>query len=393
MSKSAKALRILFLGSQMEVAGAQRMLLSQARWFEARGHEVRAVFFYDKQGLAERWQAEHSFPLRSLKAWRYRAFAPANYWRALGGLWRLWKELRQGVDVLVSYTPHSNVLGLPVAWLAGTPVRLPTHHGYIEGSSRLLARVHGWMVNTGLAGKLVAVSAQVREEALAREGVHAEKIEVIENGIEPLAREALTVQERKALRDELGVTEGGWLLLTVGRLTVQKGHSVLLKAIQQVAKQFPQALFAFAGDGYQRQALEAEAQELGVQEQVRFLGVREDVAALLLAADVFVQPSLWEGLSLAMLEALLAGTPVLATRVEGVVDVIESGQSGLLVEVGEAEALAEAIIGLLSDEKKRKGLGRAGKRKAEAHYSVERMCQEYEDLIFSLMPERSIAGE
>lgn len=388
MQAEVKPFRILFLGSQMEVAGAQRVMLSQARYFAEQGYEVSAVFFYDKQGLADQWQAENPFPVIQLNAWRFGGFFLANYLRAFWGIIRLWRLMRKSFDVLEIFTPQSNVLGMPVAWLAGVPIRVPTHHGYIENSSTLLARVHAWMVNSWLCSKMVAVSEQVKNYAIEREGVHATNIVVIENGIEALDNGLIDDKQKNILRKQLGVPEEGNLVLTTGRLTIQKGHTVLLKAIAENKNSLAKTLFVFAGEGLQRAALEAEAKALGVSELVRFLGVRADVAALLQSADLFVQPSLWEGLSLAMLEALLSGSAVLATEVEGVVDVIESGKHGLLVEAGNAEVLGAAIVKLLADADLRKRLGKAGKRHAKKNYSVERMCQQYEALFSQLHNER-----
>lgn len=385
MQNSKKRFSILFVGSQMEVAGAQRVLLSQARWFHERGYKVSAVFFYDKENLQEKWQLENPFPVISLDSWRYGAFPLLNYLRLVTGLLRLMGFMRKEVDVVESFTPHSNVLAMPAAWLAGVPLRIATHHGYIEGSSSTLARVHGWMMNSALASKVVAVSEQVRDYAIQKENLRPEKLSIIENGIEPLDLSSLADTERMAIRKELAVPEDGQLLLTVGRLTIQKGHTVLLKAIAKVAANYPKAVFAFAGEGKQRQKLESEAKQLKISEQIRFLGVRQDVAQLLLASDVFVQPSLWEGLSLAMLEALLAGIPVLATEVEGVVDVIENKVNGMLVLAGNEDALAESIIGLLNDADLRVKLGQAGKAHVEANYSIDNMCAQYESLMQSLM--------
>lgn len=388
MQSPEKRLSILFVGSQMEVAGAQRVMLSQARWFHERGYTVQAVFFYDKQGLADKWQREQPFPVTSLNAWRYRAFPLLNAFGLVGGLFRLWKLLRKDVDVVESFTPHSNVLAMPVAWWAGVPVRIATHHGYIEGSSRLLARMHGWIMNSQMTSRLVAVSAQVQDYARQREKIRAAKIFVIENGIEALQSDALTAKQRKALRDELGVPAKGRLLLTVGRLTIQKGHTVLLQAIATIAQSHPDTVFAFAGEGRQRSKLESEARNLSIAEQVRFLGVRQDIVHLLLATDIFVQPSLWEGLSLAMLEALLSGIPVLATEVEGVVDVIESEENGLLVPPDDVDALAAGITRLLEDGKLRTRLGRAGKHHGQKNYSIDKMCSQYEELMQGQWQER-----
>ena len=384
MQATLKKPRILFLGSQMEVAGAQRVMLSQARWFASQGYELSAVFFYDKQGLVDQWQAENPFPVFHLNAWRYGGFALANYVRAIFGMIKLWRLLRNSFDVIESFTPQSNVLAIPAAWLAGVPIRIPTHHGYIENSSSLLARVHGWMVNSWLTSKMVAVSEQVRVYAMEQEKIEASKIMVIENGIEGLGKALISTEKRNRLRDSLGIEKNGFLLLTTGRLTIQKGHTVLLKAIAQNKKRLSTCQFVFAGDGPQKASLQAEAKALGVEKMVLFLGVRSDIPELLQSADLFVQPSLWEGLSLAMLEALLAGSPVLASKVEGVVDVIENGVSGKLVEPGNVEELGKAILELLHNPEMRKKMAKAGMRHAKAHYSIDRMCLQYESLIRQL---------
>jgi glycosyltransferase involved in cell wall biosynthesis len=382
---------ILFLGTQMEVAGAQRVLLSLARAFHARGYPVQAVFFYDKQGLVGDWQARNDFPVISLGAWKYGGFFLFNLLRLPFGLLRYLGSLG-GVRVVIAFTPHSNVLGLLPAWLAGVPWRIATHHGLIEGSSKLLARFHGWLANVGVFSRVVAVSEQVREYAIREEYMDAGNITVIENGIEPLAVDKLGSTRRAELRAEIGVSQEGLLLLTSGRLTAKKGHAVLLDAIARLGNKGPGAVFAFAGDGPLRAALEAQAAELGIADRVRFLGLRRDVDELLLAADVFVQPSLWEGLSLAMLEALLSGAPVLATQVEGVVDVIEDGKTGLLVPPGDASVLATAILKLIEDAKLRRRLGKAGQAHVRAHYNVDRMADEYEALIQGLLKEEGARG-
>jgi len=366
----------------MEVAGAQRVLLSLARWFHEHGYPVQAVFFYDKQGLAEAWQAQFDFPVISLNAWKANGL-PVFHLAA--GLLRLFHLLRAQVRTIVTFTPHSNLLGLPLGWLAGVPVRLGTYHGYIEGFSKQLAWLHGRLTNSRLCSAMVAVSEQIRAYAIAREGAQAKKLFVIENGIEPLRVDQLSDATRIGLRAEIDVPSGAALLLTVGRLTVQKGHATLLEAIARLKTSEPPHVFVFAGDGQLRTELEQKAQHLGIAEQVRFLGVRGDVNELLLAADIFVQPSVSEGLSLALLEALLAGLPVLATQVEGVVNVVEDGVSALLVPPKDPVALAHAIERLTKERDLRKSLGLAGKQRAQARYSVERMGVSYENLLHKLV--------
>jgi glycosyltransferase involved in cell wall biosynthesis len=389
MSAPQDKFSILFLGTQMEVAGAQRVLLSQAHWFHEHGYLVQAIFFYDKQGLAKVWQRKYKFPVVSLDGWQPNKFAPLNIYILIRGLSRLFSLLRKNVRAIVTFTPHSNLLGLPMGWIAGVPVRIGTHHGYIEGSSARLAWLHGRLINSRFCSIMVAVSAQVRQFALRREGADARKLIVIENGIDPLGITKLRAPKRRALRKKIGAFGATTVLLTVGRLTIQKGHTVLLDAIAKLKSIEPQPVFAFAGDGPLRGGLEEKARRLGIKHQVHFLGVRNDVNELLLAADIFVQPSLWEGLSLALLEALLAGLPVLATRVEGVADVVEDGNSALVVPPKNSVALAAAIRRLLNDNQLRKRLGRAGQKRALTHYSVEHMCKGYEGLLLDLIKNES----
>jgi len=380
---------ILFLGTQMEVAGAQRALLSQARWFHEHGYSVQAVFFYDKQGLAKIWQRRYKIPVISLEAWKPNLFLPLNIFNLIGGLSRLVSLLRKKVKVIVTFTPHSNLLGLPLGWIAGVPIRIGTHHGYIEGSSSRLAWLHGRLTNSHFCSAMVAVSAQVRQFALRREAADARKLIVIENGVEPLGIKKLSALRRRTLRNKIGATGATTVLLTVGRLTLQKGHTVLLEAIAKLKIIKPRPVFAFAGDGPLKEELKEKAQRLGIAQQVRFLGIRNDVNELLLASDIFVQPSLWEGLSLALLEALLAGLPILATRVEGVIDVVENEYSALLVAPKNSAALAAAIQRLLGDNQLRKRLGRAGQKRALAYYSIEHMCKAYEGLLMGFINNES----
>jgi glycosyltransferase involved in cell wall biosynthesis len=381
--QSAKQAKILLLGTQMEVAGAQRMLLSQARWFDKHGYEVKAVFFYDKQGLQKTWQAGENFPVLSLDGWGAKSFILFKLPALLRALWALFVLLRS-TDVVITYTPHSNLLGLPLAWLARVQARIGTHHGFIEGSSGLMARVHGWLTNSWICSAMVSVSAQVKDYAIRKEGARPERIIVIENGIDPAVTKANS-EARALSRAELGLKQGELMLLTVGRLTIQKGHTVLLDAIAQLAAKATTAKFFFAGDGPQKENLTKQVTQLGISERVAFLGVRNDIGQLLSAADVFVQPSLWEGLSLALLEALFAGLPVIATMVEGVVDVVEDGKSALLVKTGDAHELAKAIEQLIADEPLRRKLAVAGNERAKAKYSIDTMCGAYEKLFQSLL--------
>jgi glycosyltransferase involved in cell wall biosynthesis len=177
-------------------------------------------------------------------------------------------------------------------------------------------------------------------------------------------------------------------MVTVGRLTRQKGYPHLLAALTFMpAEQRPLTLFV--GDGPDRAELEARATALGLARDVRFLGNRHDVPALLAAADLFVLSSLWEGLPLALLEAMAAGLPPIVTTVGGNVEVIEHGKSCILVPAANEQALANALTCLLHDPLRREQIGRAARERFEQRYSLESFIKAHECLYEDLLIKRS----
>jgi glycosyltransferase involved in cell wall biosynthesis len=182
-------------------------------------------------------------------------------------------------------------------------------------------------------------------------------------------------------RAELTNDPAAPLVLTVARLDAQKGIPVLLDAVASV----PDAAFVVAGDGPDRAALEARAVSLGLADRVRFLGHRRDVASLLAAADVLVLPSLYEGLPLSVLEAMIAGVPVIATAVGGTDEVVRDGETGTLVPPGDASALAAAIRRVLGDRERSSRLADAARALVAREHSVEAMVASVSRLYETLL--------
>jgi glycosyltransferase involved in cell wall biosynthesis len=367
-------LKILFFGTQMAIGGAQKLLLGQARWFRDHGHDVTAVFFYDKQGLQERWQDGLGFPLLTLTSVGPRASLIERPWALAAGLLRLWVLLRGGrFDVIETFTYDSNVLALPIAWLAGVPARIATHHGIIENFPAWIERLHAWLVNAGIASVLVSVSGKTLEQAI-HAGIRPERNTVIPNGIPPMI---IGSADRSEVRREIGVENGEPVLLSVGRLVYQKGHEYLVHAMPRVLGRYPHAKAVICGEGALRPDLERQIGELGLESRVRLVGNRNDVGKFLASADVFVLPSRWEGLPVALLEAMGAGLPVVATRVEGVEEVVEDERQGLLIPPEDAEALAAALLQLIGDPQLRKQMGEAGRTRIQSFYTLDIMCDKY----------------
>jgi glycosyltransferase involved in cell wall biosynthesis len=187
---------------------------------------------------------------------------------------------------------------------------------------------------------LVAVSEEVRMSLSRQLRLDQSAIKLIRNGVAERQPSPVRAAE---LRRRIRGTAGDVVLGTVGSLTPKKGHVFLLRALVQLLKRGVGCSLAVAGDGPERSSLESIAGHLGVSTRVHFLGEQRNVEDVLAAIDVFVLPSLVEGMPLALLEAMLAGKPVVATRVGGVPEAVTSDVNGILVEPGSGPALADAI--------------------------------------------------
>jgi glycosyltransferase involved in cell wall biosynthesis len=231
-----------------------------------------------------------------------------------------------------------------------------------------LERSSAWQLRALAAGvnRYVAVSRDVADELVARFHYPAAKVEVVYNAVRP---ERFEGPPPAGLREQLGLGRGLPVVLTCARLDEQKGHDVLLRA----AAQLPDVAFALAGEGPERSRLEALAGELGIADRVLFLGYRTDIPQLLAACDVFALPSLYEGSSLAVLEAMAARRAVVSSAIGGTDELIDDGEDGILVAPGEVAPLVAALGRLLADGERRELLGRRARERVEADFTPAAM--------------------
>jgi len=254
--------------------------------------------------------------------------------------------------------------GIVAAAVARVPARVASAQLFVE-MPRLLAVDAQHALISRCLQRHVAVSRHVAGRLRDRLGVDAARITVIPNAVEPRA----PVPRDDALRARLGVRGDRALALSVARLEEQKGLTHLLDA----AAMLPDVVFAIAGEGPERERLVAKAVALGLSDRVQWLGHRDDVPSLLAAADLFVLPSLNEGLPLAAMEAMLAGVPIVATDAGGTGEVVRDGITGLLVPPGEPRALADAIRALLDAPERARRLAVAGRSLIEREHSAAAM--------------------
>ncbi len=231
--------------------------------------------------------------------------------------------------------------------------------------------------------RAIAVSGSTRDFLIHERFVPPERVRLIWNGA-PLDEFApVPAEHARAVRQELGLPVDAPVVGTIGRLSLQKGHRYLVEAAARILAQRPETRFLVAGDGDLLEPLRAQAKTLGIAEKVVYAGHRTDVRDLLGAIDVFAISSLYEGTPLALFEAMAAGKTIVSTAVDGCREVLEDGQTGLLVPAADAESLAQAILRVLGDDTLRASLSakaRAASHRYDVRTCVDEMQQVYEEV-------------
>jgi glycosyltransferase involved in cell wall biosynthesis len=303
-------------------------------------------------------------------------------------LWQLYRTIRDFRPAIVhTHTAKAGVLGRIAARLARVPVVIHTYHGhvlrgYFGPVKSAVFRAFEAALNR-ITTVAVTVSEALRQD-LAQLGVaKPEKIRVVPLGLD-LARFAAPASDRP-LRQECGAAGGDQIVGVVGRLVAIKDIRCFIEAAVEVRRARPQTRFAIIGDGDLRPALIDLAARLGVSDRVTFLGWRQDLESVYAGLDVVVNSSRNEGTPVALIEAMAAGRPVVATAVGGTPDLLGDGQRGRLVPAADPQALATAIIETLDTPEAATQRAHSAREYVLAHHSVERLLRNIDDLYRELL--------
>ncbi len=291
-------------------------------------------------------------------------------------LWHIYKLsnivsfLRQErFDILHSYLFHANIIGRVCGRIAGIPIIISSirvcekkkqYHLWMD-------RITSWMVNLE-----ICVSKEVKNFTIEKANISEHKLKIVENGIPDSFLDAVTSYRNKKAHS--------LVVGTVARLSEQKGIKYLLHAAKRIIEQFPSITVIIAGSGPLSSQLKELSTKLNISRNVKFIGFRNDIPELLSVIDIFVLPSLWEGMPNVVLEAMAAGKPVIATDTGGSKDLIDSNINGVLVEPGNSEALAEAILKLLGDPAQRQRLGESAREKVKERFPIDKMVSKTEQV-------------
>ncbi|MCZ2844970.1 MAG: glycosyltransferase family 4 protein [Candidatus Bathyarchaeota archaeon] len=302
--------------------------------------------------------------------------------------------IREKPSIVHTHTSKAGLLGRLAAKLAGVPIIIHTPHGHVffgyfgPVKTKIFIILENFA--SAITNKMIALTNKERDDHVLFRITDEDKFVVIPSGVKLNKFRELPFNEKQNLKKELGIPENSLIIGTVGRLEPVKGPEFLIKAAKHIISKYPDAFFIFTGNGYLRQNLDRIASKLGLRENIIFMGWRDDAARIISAYDVFVLPSLNEGMGRVLVEAMALGKPIVASNIGGIPDLVIHGKNGFLVSPKNPKELAKYIQILLEDEKKREKMGLAGKEMA-LNFSAENMVEKIVELYQELLIQKNIS--
>jgi glycosyltransferase involved in cell wall biosynthesis len=373
-------MRILFLSTSMGMGGADSQLLAAARELCARGHDVLIVSLtpLGPMGLRAR-----SLGITTESLEMPRGIPDPRGLMRLIRLVRAWRP-----DILHSHMVHANLMARALRLVTPVPALVSTIHNIYEGGPLWMA---AYRLTNGLVDHMTIISEAAADRFVRERIVPRKLLRVVSNGVDPEPYRQVPSGARDGLRQALGLGQQ-FVWLAVGRFEVAKDYPNMLRAFATVRERHPEAILLLVGRGSLQAETEALARELKLGEAVRFLGVREDVPALVSAADGYVMSSAWEGMPMVLLEAAAGGLPIATTSVGGNHEAVLDGESGFLASPRDHHALASAMLRLMGlTETERRRMGERGREHVRVHHGLTRVVERWEELYREVLARKGIS--
>ncbi len=320
-----------------------------------------------------------------------RKISPVQDLRAFFCLWRL--MIRERPSIVHTHTSKPGILGRWAAKMAGVPIIVHTPHGHVffghfgPLASRFFLMIERYTAS--ITDCMVPLSEGERNDYIAFSVSNPDKMVTVHSGVE-IDRYMTAEVDIEDKKRSLGLNPKGLVVGTVGWLLPIKGPMYLLNAMARVWQSHPETSLVFVGKGDLEKELREEALRMEASGRVSFLGWRDDIPEIMQILDIFVLPSLNEGMGRVLVEAMAAGKPVVASRVGGIPDLVKHGQNGLLVEPGDITGLSVAIRKLLIDKKMQDEMGMKGRTMAQ-NFGVEKMIEKI-DALYSSLHQKKISA-
>lgn len=365
-------IKILYIITSLGVGGAEKILLATIKKLDRNQFSPYVLSLYQEDTLLTEFRKSCD-GIYSLKYSRkYNPFI-------IRKIIKLIKEIQP--EIVHTHLPHATIWGRIAAYFTSVKVIITTEHNISIWKRRNIFFYFLYRLTTRFTNRIIAVSQAIMQKMINVFHIPAAKIEIIYNGInlDEILNNSRPPPDLSMLSHPI--------IGTVGRLHKLKGHETLIKSMTVVRKHFPQANLIIVGDGEEKTKLEKLTKKLKLEEYAYFLGIRNDLPRLLNLMDIFVFPSIEEGLGIALIEACAAGKPCIASNVGGIPEIIEDGKNGFLVIPLDPSALAQKIIKLINCQKMWQIMGDHGKRIVKQKFILEQKTRQLEYLYTGIITE------
>ncbi len=376
MQLSDKKIPILFITSNLGIGGLERVIVQLCIHLDRNLFTPAVCCIHFKGELAEELQNQDIkiFNLSSRKP-DYFAF----------------KKIISVIDefkplIVHTHNINASIDGIIASVIKKIPVKIHTDHArrFPDKKRYMFAeRVMSCFVN-----KIIAVSEETKQNLIRFEKIASKKIQVIHNGISGI--ELRNKSQNDLTRKELGLTQFQFIVGTVSRLETQKGLIYLIRAFPEILREFPNSCLVITGQGSQYETLRQEAKNIGIEEKVKLTGPKLQICQIFNILDIYVLPSVWEGLPMSLLEAMSCQRPIVATSVGGIPQAITDGESGILVPPASSSSLALATSALLKDCSLRTRLALGARQRFEKEFTVTKMMQAHKNLYLNCLYQQRV---